>query len=189
MGRLRQLVRSLARPKVISGRPATGPELAALIRRVAEALNAREIPSAGAVLEHFNEDVMKRRVGPPTLFRPRDGPSVQPDLAPSRRCVDAYSQQLAAVGLPAAAGDLQRLSEEAGQRAVERFRRERFRSPQASINQEGERRLQAGARTRRRGLAADAPWVAWPPWARHAAPPRLSPRACILARAGTFPLS
>lgn len=35
----------------------TGPGLALLIERMVEALNARDLPSAGSMLEYFNREV------------------------------------------------------------------------------------------------------------------------------------
>ena len=35
----------------------TGPLLADLIEKMVDALNSREIPTAGSILEHFNSDL------------------------------------------------------------------------------------------------------------------------------------
>lgn len=62
MAQLRQIVRGLATRKVIRGRTASGADLARLIRKVVAALNSRDIPSAGAVVDSFNLEVMARAV-------------------------------------------------------------------------------------------------------------------------------
>lgn len=42
--------------------PMTGPGLALLIERMVSALNARDIPSAGSMLEYFNKEVRRFRI-------------------------------------------------------------------------------------------------------------------------------
>jgi hypothetical protein len=118
MAGLRTLVRTLARPKIVDGRPARGPELAALLRRVIDALNSREIPSANAVLSHFNSEVQ-------------------------RRCTDQYEAEMAGVALPADVEDLARAHEAALRAAVGRFLQERFRSPREEANDALEQELRA----------------------------------------------
>ena len=44
-------------PQNIRGTPMTGPGLALLIERMVDALNARDLPSAGSMLEYFNREV------------------------------------------------------------------------------------------------------------------------------------
>ena len=55
-----QLVQSLSKPKLVSGAEITGPELASLIERMVAALNSRDIPTAGSILEHFNKDLIQK---------------------------------------------------------------------------------------------------------------------------------
>jgi hypothetical protein len=48
----------------------TGPILAKLVETMVGALNSREIPTAGSILEHFNRELVEKvrawRVAPPT---------------------------------------------------------------------------------------------------------------------------
>lgn len=46
------------RLQAVRGKVMTGVELASLIGRMVTALNSREIPSAGSMLEFFNKEVM-----------------------------------------------------------------------------------------------------------------------------------
>lgn len=56
--RLQDLVVSMAHPKAVRGAVMTGPALAGLIQQMVEALNLRDIPSAGSMLEYFNKDLL-----------------------------------------------------------------------------------------------------------------------------------
>ena len=55
---LRALVTGLVRPKMVRGAQLTGPELARLIEQVVTALNEREIPTAGSLVQYFNRDLV-----------------------------------------------------------------------------------------------------------------------------------
>lgn len=57
---LRQLVQQLAKPKKVNGKVMTGPGLAELVSQMVTALNARDIPTAGSILEHFNKELVYR---------------------------------------------------------------------------------------------------------------------------------
>ena len=57
---LRDLVQQLAKPKRVNGKVMTGPGLAELISQMVTALNARDIPTAGSILEHFNKELVYR---------------------------------------------------------------------------------------------------------------------------------
>lgn len=46
--------------QVISGEQVGGRELADLLSRMVAALNSREIPTAGSILEHFNRELVAR---------------------------------------------------------------------------------------------------------------------------------
>ncbi|GMH33914.1 hypothetical protein BSKO_01748 [Bryopsis sp. KO-2023] len=54
---LRGLVQRLAVPKIVMGRVMTGPDLADLVQKVVQALNTREIPSVGSILDSFNMEL------------------------------------------------------------------------------------------------------------------------------------
>ena len=55
-----QLIRKLSKPKLVNGAEISGPELADLIERMVAALNSRDIPTAGSILEHFNKDLIHK---------------------------------------------------------------------------------------------------------------------------------
>lgn len=59
---LRELVQQLAKPKRVNGKVMTGPGLADLVSQMVTALNARDIPTAGSILEHFNKELVYRWV-------------------------------------------------------------------------------------------------------------------------------
>lgn len=60
---LRQLVKDMARPKTVAGRPYSGRQLAALLQQLVQALNSQEIPNVASMLEVFNRDLVTRWVG------------------------------------------------------------------------------------------------------------------------------
>lgn len=57
---LRELVQQLAKPKRVNGKVMTGPGLAELVSQMVTALNSRDIPTAGSILEHFNKELVYR---------------------------------------------------------------------------------------------------------------------------------
>ncbi len=57
---LRELVQQLAKPKRVNGKVMMGPALAELVSQMVTALNARDIPTAGSILEHFNKELVYR---------------------------------------------------------------------------------------------------------------------------------
>lgn len=57
---LHELVQQLAKPKRVNGKVMTGPGLAELVSQMVTALNARDIPTAGSILEHFNKELVYR---------------------------------------------------------------------------------------------------------------------------------
>lgn len=59
---LKDLVRTLARPKVLNGKPMSGPALAGLVSRMVAALNEQEIPTATSLVAAFNRDLLSRCV-------------------------------------------------------------------------------------------------------------------------------
>lgn len=99
---LRGLVRRLALPKRgADGRPLDGPGLAALLERSVAALNQGEFPSARAVVESFNKDVVQR-------------------------CLDGVEAALAAVQLPAPEAVLDAAAGAALEDARRAYDRDRF---------------------------------------------------------------
>lgn len=55
---LKLLVQRMAKPKRINGQVMDGAALAKLIERMVGALNSRDIPTAGSILEGFNKDLV-----------------------------------------------------------------------------------------------------------------------------------
>ncbi|KAK9834025.1 hypothetical protein WJX81_004222 [Elliptochloris bilobata] len=55
---LRAHLAAVVKPKVVGGTVLTGPALAELVDTMVGALNARDIPTAGSILEHFNRDLV-----------------------------------------------------------------------------------------------------------------------------------
>jgi hypothetical protein len=52
----------------------TGPALADLVSEMVGALNARDIPTAGSILEHFNRDLVYKARAPIPAGRRRRAP-------------------------------------------------------------------------------------------------------------------
>jgi hypothetical protein len=50
----------MSKPKLVNGAELSGPQLADLIERMVAALNSRDIPTAGSILEHFNKDLLQK---------------------------------------------------------------------------------------------------------------------------------
>lgn len=98
---LQQLVTSLAHPKAVRGELMTGAGLAMLIERMVTALNSRDIPSAGSMLEFFNKEL---------LFS----------------CRDQYAEQLARLALPVDEAGLEKAHAAAEDAAYTRWDREKF---------------------------------------------------------------
>lgn len=57
---LRELVNTLITPKIVMGRVMRGSDLADLIGKVVKALNERDIPSVGSILDNFNLDLIHK---------------------------------------------------------------------------------------------------------------------------------
>ncbi|MEW5300408.1 MAG: hypothetical protein WDW36_003340 [Sanguina aurantia] len=88
---LRETVMSLSKPKVVAGKPVTGPQLAALLQQTVEALNTQEIPNVGLLIEAFNADLTQRAVQ-------RRMEAFGADL--TQRAVQGFIAALAALELP-----------------------------------------------------------------------------------------
>lgn len=55
---LKALVRGNAKPKMVKGKPLDGNTMADLIQEVVQALNAKEIPTSGSLVEYFNRELV-----------------------------------------------------------------------------------------------------------------------------------
>ncbi|KAK8961907.1 hypothetical protein KSP40_PGU005221 [Platanthera guangdongensis] len=58
--RLKQLVTSIIRPKIVQGKTLNGEEFASFLEQILEALNKGEIPSTGSLVEIFNKAILER---------------------------------------------------------------------------------------------------------------------------------
>lgn len=47
----------ISKAKLVNGEVVTGPELAQLLVRMVDALNDKDLPSAGGIIESFNKEV------------------------------------------------------------------------------------------------------------------------------------
>lgn len=59
-----QVIWKMSKPKMVNGAELSGAELADLIERMVAALNSRDIPTAGSILEHFNKDLIQKVLSP-----------------------------------------------------------------------------------------------------------------------------
>ncbi|GAB4814626.1 hypothetical protein N2152v2_001672 [Parachlorella kessleri] len=107
---LRQLIRDVAQPKVVQGAELDGAGLASLVRRVVAALNAREIPTAGSLVEYFNRELVGT-------------------------CRDSFVASLERVALPVNESALLSAAQHAEQEALSRFERQRFGTAVDSLRQ------------------------------------------------------
>lgn len=99
--RLKALIGALAAPKVVAGKVLDGPGLATLASDLVAALNAREVPSAAAILASFNRDL-------------------------GHTVVAEYEASLRSVSLPKAEADLEAAHSAAKSAALAHFNRARF---------------------------------------------------------------
>lgn len=101
--RLKETVSALASPKVVQGVALDGPALATLVSEVVTALNAREIPTAGSLVEYFNRELVGA-------------------------CRDQFTTALAGVKLPVETSTLSSAAATAAVAARTKFETERFGS-------------------------------------------------------------
>lgn len=107
---LKQLLKSIARPKVVQGKPLDGPGLADLIQQVVAGLNDRDIPTAGSLVEYFNKELVQG-------------------------CKGAYIQRVEQLQLPVQESELEAAHEAARATAVDKFERERFGGQLAALRE------------------------------------------------------
>ncbi|CAN1844770.1 Guanylate-binding protein 4 [Linum perenne] len=58
--KLKELVSSIIRPKIVQGKTLNGEEFVAFLEQILEALNKGEIPSTGSLVEVFNKAILER---------------------------------------------------------------------------------------------------------------------------------
>lgn len=98
---LRARVRSVVSPKVYRGKTLTGNELARLVTDVVAALNAREIPTAGSLIDYFNSEL-------------------------ALACREEFGRALDELTLPVEPSELESAVQSARRAALEKYRRGRF---------------------------------------------------------------
>ncbi|KAI7754599.1 hypothetical protein M8C21_003727 [Ambrosia artemisiifolia] len=57
---LKEVVKSVIRPKIVQGKSLNGNEFVAFLEKILEALNKGEIPSTGSLVEIFNKKILER---------------------------------------------------------------------------------------------------------------------------------
>ncbi|GJR44567.1 guanylate-binding protein 2 [Tanacetum coccineum] len=57
---LKEVVKSIIRPKIVEGKLLNGNEFVAFLEKILEALNKGEIPSTGSLVEVFNKKILER---------------------------------------------------------------------------------------------------------------------------------
>ncbi|CAN1766311.1 Guanylate-binding protein 4 [Linum perenne] len=58
--KLKEIVSSIIRPKIVQGKSLNGEEFVAFLEQILEALNKGEIPSTGSLVEVFNKAILER---------------------------------------------------------------------------------------------------------------------------------
>ncbi|KAL5712466.1 hypothetical protein ACHQM5_014638 [Ranunculus cassubicifolius] len=99
--KLKELVASIIRPKIVQGRTLNGKQFVAFLEQILEALNKGEIPSAGSLVEVFNKGILDR-------------------------CLKLYSQRMSKLHLPLPEKFLQQQHDESHQETMRSFDEQHF---------------------------------------------------------------
>ncbi|PNY05129.1 guanylate-binding protein 4-like [Trifolium pratense] len=99
--KLKELVSSIIRPKIVQGKSLNGKEFVAFLKQILEALNKGEIPSTGSLVEIFNKDILER-------------------------CLKLYSEKMATLDLPLTEESLQSSHDRARGEAMHAFDQQHF---------------------------------------------------------------
>lgn len=99
--KLKELVSSIIRPKIVQGKSLNGKEFVSFLKQILEALNKGEIPSTGSLVEIFNKDILER-------------------------CLKLYSEKMATLALPLPEGYLQASHDMARGDAMQAFDQQHF---------------------------------------------------------------
>lgn len=99
--KLKELVASLIRPKIVQGKSLNGKEFVSFLEQILEALNKGEIPSTGSLVEIFNKNILER-------------------------CLKLYSERMATVDLPLSEESLQESHDRSRGEAMEMFDQQHF---------------------------------------------------------------
>ncbi|KAK1354770.1 hypothetical protein POM88_048026 [Heracleum sosnowskyi] len=99
--KLKQLVVSVIRPKVVQGKHLNGKEFVAFLEQILEALNKGEIPSTGSLVEVFNKGILER-------------------------CLQLYNDRMEKVVLPVSVESLQAAHEASREVSMKAFDEQHF---------------------------------------------------------------
>ncbi|KAJ6821147.1 guanylate-binding protein 4 isoform X2 [Iris pallida] len=99
--RLKQLVASIIRPKIVQGKALNGKEFVTFLEQILEALNKGEIPTTGSLVEVFNKVILER-------------------------CLKLYNQKMDKVHLPLEENSLQEAHDESESEARKVFDEQHF---------------------------------------------------------------
>ncbi|CAI9785702.1 unnamed protein product [Fraxinus pennsylvanica] len=99
--RLKEIVASIIRPKIVQGKTLTGKEFVSFLEQILEALNKGKIPSTGSLVEVFNKGILDR-------------------------CLKLYSDRMGNLGLPASEDSLQKAHEGSKDEALNVFDEQHF---------------------------------------------------------------
>ena len=131
---------------MVGGELLTGPTLAALITKMVQALNARDIPSVGSILEFFNKEVhvhLRQSIGIWKQLRCGAGRQAcvtcQLYLALAcaqllYQCRDAYAKQMEGLILPVDTEKLEAWHTRAAAAAYAQFDRDKFGTEVVSLS-------------------------------------------------------
>ncbi|CAI9785703.1 unnamed protein product [Fraxinus pennsylvanica] len=99
--RLKEIVASIIRPKIVQGKPLTGKEFVSFLEQILEALNKGKIPSTGSLVEVFNKGILDQ-------------------------CLKLYGDLMDNLGLPASEDSLQKVHEGSKDAALNVFYEQHF---------------------------------------------------------------
>ncbi|CAA3017392.1 guanylate-binding 4 [Olea europaea subsp. europaea] len=99
--RLKEIVASIIRPKMVQGKPLTGKEFVSFMEQILEALNKGRIPSTGSLVEFFNKGILDY-------------------------CLKVYIDRMGNLGLPASEDSLQKAHERSKDAALNVFDEQHF---------------------------------------------------------------
>ncbi|PWA63037.1 guanylate-binding family protein [Artemisia annua] len=98
---LKEVVKSIIRPKIVEGKSLNGNEFVAFLEKILEALNKGEIPSTGSLVEVFNKKILER-------------------------CSKIYEDSMTKVVLPISEETLQSIHEAARSESLKAFEEQHF---------------------------------------------------------------
>ncbi|KAJ0791293.1 putative guanylate-binding protein/Atlastin [Helianthus annuus] len=98
---LKEVVKSVIRPKIVQGKSLNGKEFVAFLEKILEALNKGEIPSTGSLVEIFNKKILEK-------------------------CLKIYEDSMTKVTLPISEESLQSIHEASRTESLKSFDEQHF---------------------------------------------------------------